>query len=95
MPHADNIHPNGMPNGTAHRSFSSILYLNDTYEGGETYFPGHGIRIAPQPGTLVLFGAGCDYVHGVTKVRSGLRYTYAGWFTHDPNWEDAEARLVY
>lgn len=95
VPHADNIHPNGTPNGTAHRSFSSILYLNDTYEGGETYFPGHGIRIAPQPGTLVLFGAGCDYVHGVTKVRSGLRYTYAGWFTHDPNWEDAEARLVY
>jgi hypothetical protein len=95
-PHADNINPDGSPNATAHRDYSSIVYLNDDdYAGGETFFPGHGIRIKPRPGTLVLFGAGSDYVHGVTKVMSGLRYTYAGWFTFDPKWEDREAKLIY
>ena len=69
------------PNATAHRSFSSIIYLNDGYEGGETYFPGFGMRIKPEPGLMVLFGSGPEYVHGVTKMRSGRRSTYAGWFT--------------
>ena len=95
IPHTDNINPDGSPNTTAHRAFSSILYLNDSYEGGETFFPGHQLRLRPRAGTLVLFGAGSDYVHGVTKVRSGLRYTYAGWFTFDAAWEDKEAKLIY
>ncbi|MES2606349.1 MAG: 2OG-Fe(II) oxygenase [Pseudomonadota bacterium] len=94
-PHADNINPEGTPNNTAHRAYSSILYLNDDYEGGETFFPGHGVRVKPEPGLLVLFGAGCDYVHGVTRVVRGQRYTYAGWFTHDANWQDAEANVVF
>jgi 2OG-Fe(II) oxygenase superfamily len=94
-PHADNIEPNGTPNGTPHRSFSSILYLNDDYEGGETFYPGHLMRMRPKAGTLVLFGAGEDYVHGVTKVRRGLRYTYAGWFTFDRSRGDEAASLIY
>ena len=95
VPHADNIHPEGTPNATAHRDYSSILYLNDDYQGGETYFPGHRLKVKPEPGTLVLFGAGCDYVHGVTPIKSGMRYTYAGWFTHDPAWEDREAKVIF
>jgi leucine proline-enriched proteoglycan (leprecan) len=78
-----------------HRYFSSIIYLNDDYEGGETYFPGFGVRIKPEPGLMVLFGSGPEYVHGVTKVRSGRRYTYAGWFTFDPAHEDRQARLIF
>jgi hypothetical protein len=95
VPHADNIHPSGKPNTTPYRAFSSLIYLNDTYEGGETFFPGHQLRLRPRPGTLVLFGAGSDYVHGVTKVQNGMRYTYAGWFTFDPVWQDREAKLIY
>lgn len=94
-PHADNLEPDGRPNTTAHRSFSSIIYLNDGYEGGETYFPGFGMRIKPEPGLMVLFGSGPEYVHGVTKMRSGRRYTYAGWFTFDPSREDSQARLIF
>jgi len=33
-------------------------------------------------------------VHGVTKVRRGRRFTYAGWFTFDRAREDHQARLV-
>jgi len=94
-PHADNIEPDGRPNATPHRSFSSLIYLNDDYEGGETYFPGHGVRLKPQAGALVLFGAGPQYVHGVSRVARGLRYTYAGWFTFDKSREDGKAMRVF
>lgn len=94
-PHADNLEPDGSPNATPHRAFSSLMYLNDDYDGGETYFPGHGIRLKPEAGTLILFGAGPEYVHGVTRVTRGLRYTYAGWFTNDRSHEDVGAVRVF
>jgi len=95
QPHVDNMEPDGRPNISPHRSFSSILYLNDDYEGGETYFPGHRIRIKPTAGALLVFGAGPEYVHGITRVTRGLRYTYAGWFTYDPKFEDPNAPRVF
>src|SRR5262249_54445467 len=94
-PHADNIEPDGRPNGTPHRAYSSILYLNDDYEGGATFFPGLSVRVRPRTGALLLFGAGYDYVHGVTPITRGMRYTYAGWFTHEPMREDALAQIVF
>ncbi|HEX4303378.1 MAG TPA: 2OG-Fe(II) oxygenase [Rhizomicrobium sp.] len=94
-PHVDNMEPDGRPNPSPHRSFSSVLYLNDDYEGGETYFPGHKIRIKPSAGSLIVFGAGPEYVHGITRVTRGLRYTYAGWFTYDKRLEDPNASKVF
>jgi predicted 2-oxoglutarate/Fe(II)-dependent dioxygenase YbiX len=94
-PHADNLQPDGSPNTTPHRCFSSLVYLSDDYEGGETYFPGFGVRLKPERGSLVVFGSGPDYVHGVSLVRRGRRYTYAGWFTFDPAREDPNARVVF
>lgn len=94
-PHADNVEPHGAPNTTPHRSYSSIIYLNDDYEGGETFFPGLGFRLKVEAGALVAFGASHNYVHGVTTVTKGLRYTYAGWFTHSKAHEDENAMLVF
>ena len=94
-PHADNLKADGSPNATSHRTYSSILYLNDDYIGGETYFPGFGVRIKPQAGSLLLFGAGYEWVHGVTMVTSGMRYTYGGWFTDDTDWLDRTANIVF
>jgi predicted 2-oxoglutarate/Fe(II)-dependent dioxygenase YbiX len=94
-PHADNLEPDGRPNGTPHRRFSSLIYLNEDYDGGETYFPGFGVRVKPERGLLIIFGSGPEYVHGVTKVRRGKRYTYAGWFSCDPALEDRNARVVF
>jgi predicted 2-oxoglutarate/Fe(II)-dependent dioxygenase YbiX len=93
-PHVDNLHPDGSANGTPHRSHSFIIYLNDDYDGGETFFPGYGVRLQPKAGALLLFGAGLDYVHGVTKITKGLRYTCAGWFTHDKSMAQAETLTV-
>lgn len=94
-PHADNLEPDGRPNSTPHRCFSSLMYLNDDYDGGETYFPGYGVRLRPETGTLILFGAGPEFVHGVTQITRGLRYTYAGWFTFDSHMEDAKALKIF
>lgn len=90
-PHADNMMPDGGPNNSPHRNYTTIIYLNDDYEGGNTYFPSLGVRVAPKAGSLVVFGAGYEYVHGVTMVTRGKRYIYSGWFTHDKNWLDQSA----
>ena len=82
-PHADNIEPDGRPNGTPHRAFSAIVYLNDDYGGGETYFPGLGVRLKPEAGGMVAFGSGASHVHGVTPVRDLSRFMIAMWFTFD------------
>jgi hypothetical protein len=61
---------------------------------GQSVDPGFGIRIKPEPGLMVLFGSGPEFLHGVAKMRAGRRYTYAGWFTFDPTREDRQARSI-
>jgi hypothetical protein len=67
-------------NGYEYRKFSSVLYLNDTYIGGHTYFKNLGIDIEPVQGKLVMYPSSKDYAHGVSKVE-GDRYTLSMWFT--------------
>ena len=59
---------------------SSIIYLNDNYEGGHTYF-GDGTTFVPVTGRAIFFD-GQYYRHGVSSVFKGSRYTVATWFTH-------------
>jgi len=73
--HADNAELDGTPNAWQDNKLVTILYLNDNYEGGNLYFRDHGISIAPEQGTVVVFDVGIDNVHSVTEVTSGERYT--------------------
>lgn len=57
--------------------YTSILYLNDDYEGGETVV-GKKI-IAPEQGKIILF-KGNQIKHEVLKIQSGIRYTNATWY---------------
>ncbi len=93
-PHAGNIQPDGSPGFAPHRAYSSVLFLNDDYAGGETYFPGLGARIRPEAGTLLVFDAGPGHVHGVSPVTRGVRYMYAGGFTHHVSMEAPLARQI-
>jgi len=64
------------------RVYSAILYLNDDYEGGETYFPKLGITIEPKKGKLVMFPSHIGYVHGVNEISTKTnRFTLAVWFS--------------
>ena len=84
--HADNCDQEGNPNYCSWRNYSGVLYLNDDYQGGNTFFPNHGPKfIIPSKGKFVFYPSGLDYSHGVTTV-VGNRYTMPIWFTTDLNY---------
>ena len=58
-------------------SHTSVLYLNDDYEGGETVV-GDKI-IIPKKGKIILF-EGNKIKHQVLKIKSGTRYTNSTWY---------------
>ena len=80
--HADNmwIDDPKKSHYSSHRDFSAVIYLNDNYEGGKTFFH-DGYEAQPKTGRLIYFTSGREDAHGVTEVISGHRYTFALWFT--------------
>ena len=79
--HGDNaFYPSGDPNYVPHRTYSAVVYLNDDYEGGQTYFA-DGPEIEVEVGKMIAFPADIKYAHGVKKILSGQRYTLALWYT--------------
>jgi hypothetical protein len=84
--HADNSDQDGNPNYCGWRDYSGVLYLNDDFVGGETFFPKHGpLFIKPKKGKFALYPSGLDYSHGVSTV-VGTRYTMPIWFTKNKNY---------
>ena len=82
--HADNVTQEKEPHHyCGWRDYSSILYLNHDYEGGDTIFKHQQQRQPPMQGTAILFPATFGYTHGVAKVETGTRYTISSWFTQD------------
>jgi hypothetical protein len=82
--HADNERlQNGawVPNHTPQRDYTGIAYLNDNFAGGDLVFPELNIILTPKPGLLVGFPSNHDFVHAVSKVLSGKRYSLPIWFT--------------
>ncbi len=56
--------------------YACVAYLNDNYEGGELYFPDRGITVKPDAGSIAVFDASSDYLHGVHPV-TGNNTRYA------------------
>lgn len=83
-PHADAENPSGCP---AHpypwRNFAAITFLNDNFSGGILYFPNKDLRIKPNPGHTIIFPGTLEYLHGVTEILDGNRYTIASFLTYD------------
>lgn len=68
------------------RHFSSVLYLNDDYEGGETVIKQSGkpdFISVPKKGSIVIFKSNDECLHGVNKVTRGTRYTMPSWLTRN------------
>jgi hypothetical protein len=78
-PHADKeLHDGpdaGMPNDFPYYDISSLFYLNDDYDGGELYFPIQNVKFKPKKGAAYFFPGDMNYIHGVTEIKSGIRYT--------------------
>lgn len=80
-PHADKEDEMGNPNPFPDNDIASVIYINDDYEGGEIYFPIQDIKIKPSAGDLAFFPGDKNYLHGVTKILSGTRYTIPAFWT--------------
>lgn len=84
-PHADKeLHigeDRGKPNDFPYYDLSGLFYLNDDYEGGELYFPDHGIQFKPKAGSAYFFPGDLNYLHGVTEITSGIRYVCPFFWT--------------
>ena len=64
--------------------FSSILYLNDGWEGGELYFPRLNKIISPKKGDFIFFPSDSIIAeHGVKEVRTAERITFASWLQRE------------
>lgn len=87
-PHADDMTNVENTDWFHHRHFGAILYLNDDYLGGETYYPDHGISIKPETGMLAIHPGDTNHMHGVTKIEGGTRYTVASFWTKDVEYFD-------
>ena len=72
--------------------YSSIIYINDDYEGGSIHFYGHDKYIRPTAGSLLLFPSTKMYPHEVTEITSGTRYTLS-LFLSNPGIVDIFERL--
>ena len=58
---------------------STIVYLNNDFEGGEIYFPQHEILIKPEPGLFVAFPGNTNYFHSVKSFKGNKRCTISLW----------------
>ncbi|XP_063400573.1 prolyl 3-hydroxylase 1-like isoform X3 [Mytilus trossulus] len=72
------------------REYSSIMYLNGDFEGGEFFFA-HGnksaqVYIKPKCGRIVGFNSA--ELHGVKAVKKGKRCALAMWYTMDLNFKE-------
>lgn len=62
---------------------SSIVYLNDDYEGGELWFPYLDIKWKPEMGDMVFFPSTYLYAHASLPVTSGTKYSAVTMFDYN------------
>lgn len=53
---------------------SSVMYLNDDYEGGELYFRNFDYTYVPCAGDIVICPSSYLYAHASLPVKSGIKY---------------------
>ena len=71
--HWDNYVENG------EEDISTLLYLNDKFDGGALSFPDYGIKIYPKPGMFVFFEGNEDLKHEVEVIQNGHREALVGF----------------
>lgn len=68
------------------RKFSSVTYLNDNFDGGQTFIETeHGTDYISEPktGSVVIYPSDDSSKHGVMMVNKGIRMTLPIWFCTD------------
>lgn len=81
------------------REYSSLVYLNGDYEGGELILASANGRsathqIKPKCGRMASFCAGSECLHGVKAIKNGRRCALAQWFSVDYSRRDMQHEAV-
>jgi len=75
-----------------HRVLTTLIYLNDDFEGGETWFPTLNLSVTPLRNSAVVFhpldksNNRCHpkALHGGNPVKSGIKYICNIWIRERP-----------
>jgi prolyl 4-hydroxylase len=69
------------------RVWTTMIYLCDVEDGGETYFPRLGLKVPPRRGTLLIWNnmltdgsPNGDTYHAALPVVRGRKYVMTRWF---------------
>lgn len=69
------------------RSWTTMVFLNDVEEGGETHFTDIGIKIEPKTGVLLIWNNALPdgspnegTIHAGTPVLKGTKYIITKWY---------------
>ena len=63
------------------RTLSTVVYINDDYDGGELYFKYFDFKYKPEFGDLVIFPSNYAYHHESTPITSGTKYILTDFWT--------------
>lgn len=74
------LNPHLDTNSNESNHIASVYYINDEYSGGEINFPEHKIKIKPKANSLIIFPGNENYLHEVTRIQNGDRYSSSLWF---------------
>jgi len=85
------LHSDALPAGGNQRVMTFLVYLNDRYEGGETFFPKGEIAVRGRPGDALLFhnvdASGRpdpDARHAGLPIRKGKKLLLSKWIREKP-----------
>ena len=70
------------------RYYSTILFLNSDFTGGQEVFPQHTLEVTPRQGRLVAYPSTKEYIHGNRKTFNGNRYSIHTWYNKVFNYYD-------
>jgi len=62
------------------RQLSVVLYLNEGFDGGETYFPRQKRVVQPRTGDLIVFPSHFTHPHSSADVETGTKYSLVSWY---------------
>jgi len=68
--------------GIPTRDISVVGYLNDGFEGGETYFDRQDIKVTPEAGAALVFPSYFTHPHQSLPVTKGTKYAFTTWLFH-------------
>lgn len=82
-PHSDAYNIDGSTHVSPWRDYGSVVYLNDNYQGGQTFYSNFDFAVQPKAGTMAVHPADLLHYHGVTEIQGSTRYTMVVFWTFD------------